>query len=446
MATIKVEDNSIDNNDEYLRTEVDDSDDSDIEVEENNVLEEIYISDMNVHKYVRVITENYYDYIPNNLTTTLTDEQYRACIFFLLFDGIKRMLFNHGTGVGKTVEGSFIAITYLKNNPQAKVLLFIIKATETQWKKQIAIDDIHNVKDRIITIVYDTSSFNNLFVIARQSLRSNQSLLVIIDEMHLFISRSIDKQQTQVKDRRTNIVLQEILKLTSIGTNKLLMLSGTPMTNRIKEFEMYLSILRPKLFDYINSTEIIKTDGIGRVNECINILMYSISSINPQTSFSLTDTPSSDHYAEKRIVEKYIKMDSYQEEFYLQAEEIERKSSASALRFLTRSVGNFCYQLFAKSNLTEKEYEEKNKQSLKEFIGLMKSNMNSLDKIQLMIKCSNKFFSIVNDINEARIDLEGSPIYPKVIVYLTIMSDIDAFITYLEYYNNQNKIRSISYL
>ena len=142
MATIKVEDNSIDNNDEYLRTEVDDSGESDIEVEENNVLEEIYISDMNVHKYVRVITENYYDYIPNNLTTTLTDEQYRACIFFLLFDGIKRMLFNHGTGVGKTVEGSFIAITYLKNNPQAKVLLFIIKATETQWKKQIAIDDI----------------------------------------------------------------------------------------------------------------------------------------------------------------------------------------------------------------------------------------------------------------------------------------------------------------
>jgi len=396
---------------------------------------DLYINDTNIHKYIRVLTENYSDLIPNSYPTKLTLEQYNACSIFLLYDGLKRVLFNHGTGVGKTVQAVFVALTFLFLNPQSKVIIFILHATEQQWINQILKDDIHNMKSRINIVVYDTSTFNNQFTLVRQTIRTNQRLLIIIDEMHLFISRSIEKQQSKSKDRRTTIVLNDILKLTEPRLNKLLMLSGTPLTNSIKEFEMYLSILRPNLFKFVNSTEIIKSDGLSRRQECINILMYSISSINPQITFSLSNTPGSEYYAEKRIIEKFIPMHTYQEIYYIQAEEIERKSAAAALRFMTRSIGNFCYQLITKNNITEKEFEEKTQASIKEFKNLLKSKKNIDEKLDLLSQCSTKFLAITKDINEARIKIGNQEVYPKVIVYLSMMNDIDAFISYLETFN-----------
>lgn len=364
--------------------------------------------------------------IPNNLPMTLTPEQYTACLFFTLFDSVKSFLLNHGTGVGKTVEGSFIAHTFLNLSTSARVIILILGVTRSQWETQLRTNDVlNNHMDRIDIVAYDTTTFGNRLNIARSKLKSKDRVLVIIDEIHIMVSRCVPKLNEG--ERPMLAYLNTILELTRRGTNKLLVMSATPFTNSIKEFELYLNILRPSIFKSVSPMDVLGGEVLRRVGDLTDLLKYSVSSINPQTAFAFSNTEASDDYAAKRIIFKRVVMHSYQMDLYRVAEEIERKTSASGFRFMTRNYGNFAYKVPPREGLSLEEYNLKRSNIMQEFLSIMRSSSQA-DKERLMEQCSMEFKDIVDHISsEAKAGLGM-----KCVIYINMMENIDAMKAYLE--------------
>jgi superfamily II DNA or RNA helicase len=396
----------------------------------------IEVNDITIHKYVRYLLSKYTTTIRNDLPTQLTPHQYPPCLFFLLFDSIRVFLLNHGTGVGKTVEGSFITHSFLNISLSSRVIILVLKVTQKQWEAQIKKDDISGNahSSRIGIVPYDTSLFESDLNLELMKVRKNDRVLIIIDEIHIFVSRSLPKVNT-TKDRKLYTILEDLLKLSNRGINKMLLLSGTPFSNNVKEIEIYLQILRPYIFKNVNISDVVKIDRIVRQQDLVNILMYSTSSVNPQTSFSFTDSERSESYAGKKIIFKDIPMHPYQEELYLIAENIEKKSPAGGLLFLTRSIGTFGYHFHMKETMSPEDYNRKREESRNEFLSYIRSNITPSEKEDLMTRCSSKFMFIVNDILDSKITLpNGEEGYYKVVIYLSIIENIDALKAYLEYY------------
>lgn len=380
------------------------------------------IKDLDINEAIRELLFFYTDFIPNMLPTTLTDQQYLACLFFLLFDSIKAFLLNHGTGVGKTVEGSFITTSFLNLSPSSRVIILVLNVTKKQWEAQLTKDN--GMDHRIDLISYDTSTFGNSFSLARSKIRNSDRVLVIIDEMHIMISRSIPKMGK--KNRTMKAYLDTILDITQRKNNKLLMLTGTPFINTIREFEEYLRILRPSIFKQVQPSEIITLDVLKRTREISEILRYSISSLNPQLKFAFSNSERTDDYASKKVIFRRIEMHSYQEELYNLAAEVERKSGAGGFRSLTRNYGNFAYKLYVRENMTEEEYYKKREETMEEFTSIMRSNIPLSDKEELMTQCSTEFKDIVDHIkSEESKQLKG-------LIYINMMENIDAMKAYLE--------------
>ena len=385
----------------------------------------LVVDDSNIDFSVSKLLLSYASQIPNTLPTKLTDPQYLSCLFFLLFNSVKSFLFNHGTGVGKTVQGSFIAHSFLNISPTSRVIILILGVTHSQWEAQLRKDDVlKNHMDKIDLVSYDRSTFGNNFNLVRNKISSRDRVLLIVDEIHVMVSRSVPKFNE--RQRTMMSYLETILEISRKKDNKILLLTGTPFTNSIKEFELYLNILRPNIFKHSSPGDIMGNEIIKRSNEIVNILKYSVSSINPQIAFAFSNTQLSEDYASKKIVFKRVLMHSYQEELYNIANEIEVKSLAGGFRYLTRNYGNFAYKIYNSEDMTVEEYNQKREEAMAEFIGIMRSNIPKTEKETLMSQCSEEFKSIVSHIAS-----EKSMGY-KCAIYINMMENLDAMRVYLE--------------
>lgn len=420
------------NNDEYMSPEDINNDMEDIDDTKTQsriiTQEKVTVTEDNIHAYIKLCLQRLK--FKNDLPTTLTPQQYLACNFFLVFDGISKFMFNHGTGVGKTVEGSYITHKFLQISRNSRVIILVLKVTQQQWITQLQKDDIYRQLDNVDIVPYDTSTFSNNISLAKSKLRATQRVLIIIDEIHIMISRSLDKNSIT---RPMKVQLDDLLSLSSKRDNKLLLLTGTPFINNIREFDMYINILRPTFLKEVQPQDIITSNSINRISEITKGMMYSSSSINSQTRFAFSNTPRSDNYAAKTIVFKRIQMHSYQEELYKSAQEIERKSLAGGFKFLTRNYGNFAYKFFIKENMSEEEYITKREESIEEFKSIMKSSIDIKEKEELMEQCSRQLKDIVDHIQS-----EKDKKY-KCVIYANMYEIIDALKSYLD-------VRNISYM
>ncbi|AAG02898.1 nucleoside triphosphate phosphohydrolase I [Betaentomopoxvirus amoorei] len=307
--------------------------------------------------------------IMNNITNTeitLQDYQYFVSRIFIGLKNLNSMLLFWDTGMGKTLTAVYI-IKYIKELfPRWIILIFIKKSLYIDpWLNTIRsyISDTSNIK----FIYYDSSSsldkFNNIYRSIESSLNKKSRLLIIIDEVHKLISRTVKKDNNE---RNFTPIYKKLIKLANFENNKILCMSATPVTNNISEFNNLIGLLRPNVMnikeEYINNGKLIN------FKELRETLLAICSYKRLIEADSLTETNYIDGYAKKNIFYHNIIMSDEQSKLYNMAEKYDYKTELGGLKTMRRLISSFAfYDLKIKGDLDNIEYNDMIKRKLAEF-------------------------------------------------------------------------------
>ncbi|CCU56098.1 ATPase, NPH1 [Choristoneura rosaceana entomopoxvirus 'L'] len=345
--------------------------------------------------------------INNSITNTeiiLQDYQYFASRIFIGLKNLNSMLLFWDTGTGKTLTAVYI-IKYIKELfPRWIILIFIKKSLYVDpWLNTISsyISDTSNIK----FIYYDSTSsldkFNNIYRSIESSLNKKNRLLIIIDEVHKLISRSVKKDNSE---RNFTPIYRKLIKLANYENNKILCMSATPITNNIAEFNNLIGLLRPNVMnikeEYINNGKLINFKEIRET--LLGICSYK----RLIEADSLTDTNYIDGYAKKSIFYHNIIMSDEQSKLYNMAERYDYKTELGGLKTMRRLISSFAfYDLKIKGDLDNVEYNEMIKRKLAEFseftknINFSKEFINAFKNNEIKTKTD----LLITDINNYNI-------------------------------------------
>jgi hypothetical protein len=336
-------------------------------------LEQIVAQHIN---YALEKTSHLPDKLVNSITNTeiiLNDYQYFISKIFIGLKDLNSILLFWDTGMGKTITAVYI-MKYIKELfPKWIVLLFIKKSLYLDpWLSTIRafigdLNDINNIK----FIQYDSSSdiakFNNIYRSIENSLNKNR-VLIIIDEVHKLITRTIKKHNNT--ERPFNIIFKKIIKLANYENNKLLCMSATPITNSVLEFNNLISLLRNNVLDF--KQEFIIKDKLNNFNEIRQVLLGICSYRRLIEADSLTDTNYIEGFASKKVIYHNVIMSDEQSDLFTRAELHDYKSELGGLKTMRRLISSFAfYDLKFKGDLTTEDYNILIKKKLNDFILLI---------------------------------------------------------------------------
>lgn len=182
-----------------------------------------------------------------NSRVYLMKHQIDTVIKALKMDGIRLMLADE-VGLGKTIQACIILRAFMNRNRKKHSLIIVPKHLEKQWENELINKFWTNVRD----------SNENVQLIAMEDYISQSSNLskkkfdfIIVDEVHNYLS--------------DNNICEMIVSL-SKNTENILILSATPIQNRMEEYLRLLKILEPGRFEKMTIEEFkvlsIKQDNI----------------------------------------------------------------------------------------------------------------------------------------------------------------------------------------
>lgn len=343
------------------------------------------------------LPDNIYNIITNK-EIKLKDYQYLVSRVFIGLKTLNSILLFWDTGMGKTLTAVYIMKHIKELFPKWIILIFIKKSLYLDpWLNTIRsyFGDLNN----IIFIHYDSSSsitkFNNIYRSIEISLNKKNRVLIIIDEVHKLISRTVKKDD---KIRQFDSIFKKIIKLSNFENNKLLCMSATPVTNTIQEFNNLISLMRNNVL-YFNESYIVQ----GKILYFKELRkgLYGLCSYKRLIEAdSLTNTIYTEGFASKTVFYPEIVMSEEQSNLYNRAEIYDFKSELGGLKTMRRLVSSFAfYDLKTKGDFDSVEYNKYIKKKLKTFIEIT-------DKIKFSPEFINQFksgtlssYSSIDDVN-----------------------------------------------
>ncbi|CCU56420.1 ATPase, NPH1 [Mythimna separata entomopoxvirus 'L'] len=331
-------------------------------------------------------------HLPNTITNyisneeiTLKDYQYFVSRIFIGLKNLNSMLLFWDTGMGKTLTAVYIIKHIKELFPRWIILIFIKKSLYIDpWLNTIRayVPDISN---NIIFVYYDSSSsldkFTNIYRSIESSLNKKNRLLIIIDEVHKLISRSVKKDNNE---RNFTPTYKKLIKLANYEGNKVLCMSATPIYNNIDEFNNLIGLLRPNVMTF--KEEYIINGKLINFKEIRETLLGLCSYKRLIEADSLTETNYVEGYAKKNVIYHNIIMSDEQSKLFNLAERYDYKTELGGLKTMRRLVSSFAfYDLKIKGDLDNIEYNDMIKRKLAEFSEFTKSinfSKNFIDKFK----------------------------------------------------------------
>lgn len=352
--------------------------------------------------------------------------QYISAVTFLELDNLRSILGFYGTGSGKTIFGCYVIANLKQIYSNWSVYVLVKKSLEKVWRDEIAnmvTWDATEITNKIHIIPYDVSTFHSAFfdIVKLKSFRDRS--LFVIDESQVFISRCVDKDSQHMTIRKMRTVYDYIKRSINKNSDKLILLSATPITNSIEEFKMYMGLLRPRMFDKVGLDSFCRNEIIVSPKLIGVAMQMCCIAYNVQLSSALSSSPASKSFAEKRVVVVETEMSQHQMDIYLRADKQEKESKARGFRYLTRSICNFVYKFMdteTKEYLSDEDIQQRLEKDSLEFISMEKTE-------ELLRSCSTKFYKTCELIKNSR---------GKCMVYidLTSRNGIPEFIEYLKHF------------
>lgn len=369
------------------------------------------------------------DDLPNNIEDiTLKDYQLTVCKAFLGLDNYNNLLLFWDTGYGKTITVIYI-IKHIYNKvfPNWKIILFIKSSLRYDpWEMTIK-KYINNLYNNIIFIHYDSENAQIQFLNCLKSINfKTERILVIIDEVHQFISRIISKQNTL--ERKSMKLYNKLLSINENRYNRIICLSATPIINKYTEFKYLIKLLRYNLdFD---DNYIINDVLMGR-NMFYELLSGVCSYQKINDNMALENLPAYNGFALKNIIYHDIKMSELQSMLYNKAEYADKKNKLGGLRTLRRLVSSFVFnELKIKEDMNEEQYITSIKKKLNNFKTITSKINFSKDFINYYIIKSEK------NIKETKKIVDITEYTSKIIETIgNNIQDNNRFISDIENYN-----------
>jgi SNF2 family DNA or RNA helicase len=244
----------------------------------------------------------------------------------------KKILLYHGTGSGKTLTGIKIINNISIFARNLYIIIICPAVLQKMWKNELKVFlKTKSLLNRIIFISLDSPNFIQEFDIEYRKISLSNTNILLMDEAHLFFS-SLNIET----DSKRLIVYNQILDL-SIKNIYILLLTATPIVNRIQEIMYMFNILRPGVFvnNETKFEEVFTTFRNSRnINTNINNHEFFLKRITGLISyFEKTEGLNYPKVTDKII---NIEMSDIQEESYNIIENEERMKGGSS--FLQKSL------------------------------------------------------------------------------------------------------------
>lgn len=310
--------------------------------------------------------------LPKNIgDIILKDYQLTVCKAFLGLDNYNNLLLFWDTGYGKTITVIYIIKhIFIKIFPNWKIILFIKSSLRYDpWETNIR-KYINNLYNNIIFIHYDSENAQIQFLNCLKNINfKSERILIIIDEVHQFISRIMPKQTTI--ERKSVKLYNKLLSINENRNNRIICLSATPIINKYTEFKYLLKLLRSNLI--FDDNYIVNDILIGR-QMFYELLSGVCSYQKTNDNMALENLPSFNGFASKNIIYHNIKMSDLQSALYNKAEKIDLQNKLGGLRTMRRLVSSFVFnELKLKDTMNEEKYISFIKKKLKDFNKLTSS-------------------------------------------------------------------------
>lgn len=175
----------------------------------------------------------------------------------------------HGTGTGKTLTTLAAAHAYVQRHADARFLVVCPKSLIFQWKNEM---DKYAALDLVPHIFLKTGEqlqqtcriwrrFGGVGIIGTEMFRTH------VAELHLMCEDVIVVDEAQQQLRATTTILHKALENTA--THRRVLLSGSPLQNRIEELYNMVNVIEPGLLgsnhlDFYNSFGRVIEAGIDR--------------------------------------------------------------------------------------------------------------------------------------------------------------------------------------
>jgi superfamily II DNA or RNA helicase len=279
----------------------------------------------------------------------LTDYQYFTAKYFINNNYLKSLLGFYETGKGKTLLALYIMNNLFKVYDDWKIIL-LCKASliENPWINSIR-KYYPNLENKIKIFSFEETNLNLKLT---SLINASSRIFIVIDEIHIFISRCISKD---VGDKRILLPTYKKIRETILKgyTNKLLLLSATPIVNNPEEFVFIYNLLNPYFLN--TSISLIERDNLFYEEELIRGLVGKISYIKSSDVASFENSERTDRMVGKKIEFIYVRPTNYQKNIYIKIDKKEKSLLSRGFRIKRNLACQFVYDGMDQNNTIDIE-------------------------------------------------------------------------------------------
>ena len=327
------------------------------------------------------------------------------------------ILLYHSLGSGKTATTINVYNMLYNYNPGWNVFFLLKASLRDNWLNELKIwmnlPDNEMRMRNIQFINYDSPIADKDFIDKVKSADITKKNMYIIDEAHLFIG-NVRNNIIEKKGKRALTIYDYIKNEKENNNNtRVILISGTPVTNYPYELVLIFNLLRPGIFP---------TNEIDFID--LYIKSGKTSFMNPDTKnmfqrrimglVSYYKAPEGNIFAEENIMIKKIDMSEYQKNIYEHYETIEKalhkknknkNNKSTNYKTYTRQSCNFVFP-FINDNVNGENRPRPSKLNLNEdnadrlFDGKLKELMKKMENKKDIKSFKQKMFLYTNLINE----------------------------------------------
>ena len=327
------------------------------------------------------------------------------------------ILLYHSLGSGKTATTINVYNMLYNYNPGWNVFFLLKASLRDNWLNELKIwmnlPDNEMRMRNIQFINYDSPIADKDFIDRVKSADITKKNMYIIDEAHLFIG-NVRNNIIEKKGKKALTIYDYIKNEKENNNNtRVILISGTPVTNYPYELVLIFNLLRPGIFP---------TNEIDFID--LYIKSGKTSFMNPDTKnmfqrrimglVSYYKAPEGNIFAEENIMIKKIDMSEYQKNIYEHYETIEKalhkknknkNNKSTNYKTYTRQSCNFVFP-FINDNVNGENRPRPSKLNLNEdnadrlFDGKLKELMKKMEDKKDIKSFKQKMFLYTNLINE----------------------------------------------
>lgn len=258
-------------------------------------------------------------------------QQYISTLM-LMNSKFQNILIYHDLGTGKTITAINIINSFDIN--YIKIILLPASLKDSNWVKAL---QKWTKMNNIFFVSFNSPNFYDKLIEIKNSNDNNMPIMYIIDEAHNFfhnVLSNIDKNEGS--KNALNVYNNINNDLQHNDSNKLIVLSATPILNHPFELALLYNLLRPNTFP-TQKSEFENLFMNENFDKNKNIFIKRILGL---TSFYLNNDKENFPSVNKKIIK--VPMSKYQYNIYSFYNEKEKKNQSS-YKIYTRSASNFVF-------------------------------------------------------------------------------------------------------